>query len=135
MLALAGHAAAQTVRGLVAEDGVGTPLAGAMVVLFNSDGEAVDHVLTDAGGAFTTQVDHPGRYYVRVDRIGYASLTTDPFEVPVRGTFQRIDVPIRAIRLRGLDVSGSRRCEVRPEDGRVTARVWDEARKALEAAA
>ena len=134
-MALASHAAAQTVRGVVAEDGTGTRLAGAMVVLFDFDGEAVDRVLSDAGGGFTMRADHPGRYHVRVDRIGYASLTTDPFDVPVRGTFRRIDVPIRPIRVRGLDVSGSRRCEVRPEEGRVTARVWEEARKALEAAA
>ena len=135
LVALASHAAAQTVRGVVAEDGTGTRLAGAMVVLFDFDGEAVDRVLSDAGGGFTMRADHPGRYHVRVDRIGYASLTTDPFDVPVRGTFRRIDVPIRPIRLRGLDVSGSRRCEVRPEEGRVTARVWEEARKALEATA
>ena len=135
LLALAGHAAAQTVRGVVAEDGAGTPLTGAMVVLFDVDGEVVDRVLTDATGGFITQADHPGRYYVRVARIGYSSLTTDPFDVPVRGTFRRIDVPIRPIRLRGLDVSGSPRCEVRPEEGRVTARVWAETRKALEAAA
>ena len=135
LMALASHAAAQTVRGVVAEDGTGTRRAGAMVVLFDFDGEAVDRVLSDAGGGFTMRADHPGRYHVRVDRIGYASLTTDPFDVPVRGTFRRIDVPIRPIRLRGLDVSGSRRCKVRPEEGRVTARVWEEARKALEAAA
>ena len=135
LVALASHAAAQTVRGVVAEDGTGTRLAGAMVVLFDFDGEAVDRVLSDAGGGFTMRADHPGRYHVRVDRIGYASLTTDPFDVPVRGTFRRIAVPIRPIRIRGLDVSGSRRCEVRPEEGRVTARVWEEARKALEAAA
>ena len=135
LVALARHAAAQTVRGVVAEDGTGTRLAGAMVVLFDFDGEAVDRVLSDAGGGFTMRADHPGRYHVRVDRIGYASLTTDPFDVPVRGTFRRIAVPIRPIRIRGLDVSGSRRCEVRPEEGRVTARVWEEARKALEAAA
>ncbi len=32
-------------------------------------------------------------------------------------------------------VESGRRCEVRPEDGVGTARVWEEARKALEAAA
>jgi hypothetical protein len=94
-MALAGHAAAQTVRGIVAEDGTGTPLAGAMVVLFDFDGEAVDRAPTDAAGGFTTQAGHPGRYHVRVDRIGYASLTTDPFDVPVRATFRRIEVPMR----------------------------------------
>ena len=53
LMALASHAAAQTVRGVVAEDGTGTRLAGAMVVLFDFDGEAVDRVLSDAAGGFT----------------------------------------------------------------------------------
>ena len=135
LLALAFPLAAQVVRGVVSEEGSGTPLAGAMVVLFDADGDRVDRVLTDASGGFSTEADRPGRYYVRVDRIGYASLTTDPFDVPVAGTFQRIAVPIHPIRLRGLDVAGTRRCEVRPEEGRGTARVWEEARKALQAAA
>ena len=65
LFALAGNSAAQTVRGVVAEDGAGTPLAGAMVVLFDVEGDAVDRVLTDAAGRFLTQADRPGRYYVR----------------------------------------------------------------------
>jgi len=129
------EAAAQVVRGVVTEEGIGTRLAGAMVILMDVDGTPVDRVLTDASGQFIADVDHPGRYQIRIDRIGYASLTTSPFDVPVSGTFQSIDVPIEPVRLRGLDVEGSRRCEVRPEEGRVTARVWAEAKKALEAAA
>jgi len=126
---------AQSVGGVVTDSGPGSPLAGAMVVLFEDGGKPVDRSLTDAAGKFTTDAKHPGLYYMRVDRIGYASLTTDVFEVPVTGTYREISVPIQPIQLRGLDVSGSRRCEVRPEDGRVTAQVWEEARKALVAAA
>ncbi|MCH9009311.1 MAG: carboxypeptidase regulatory-like domain-containing protein [Chloroflexi bacterium] len=109
-------------QGVIVEGGTGTRLTGAMVVLFDSDGEAIDRVLTDALGGFVMPSRHLGRYHVRVDRIGYASLTTDPFDLPERGTFRRIEVQIRPIRLRGLDVSGSRRCEIRPEEGRVTDR-------------
>ncbi|MGY8798237.1 MAG: carboxypeptidase-like regulatory domain-containing protein [Longimicrobiales bacterium] len=130
-----GSAEAQVVRGLVTEDETEAPLVGAMVILFEADGEPVDRFLTDHAGEFVIDTDHPGQYYLRVDRIGYASLTTEPFDVPVNGTFQKVSVPIRAIQLRGLDVSGARRCEVRPEEGQVTARVWEEARKALAAAA
>jgi carboxypeptidase family protein len=128
-------AESQLVRGAVAEDESGAPLVGAMVILFETDGQAVDRFLTDAVGTFVISAKHPGRYYLRIDRIGYASLTTEPFDVPVDGTFQRIAMPIEPIRLRGLDVSGTRRCEVRPEEGQITARVWEEARKALAAAA
>ena len=128
-------AEAQLVRGLVTEDETEAPLVGAMVILFEADGEPVDRFLTDHAGEFVIHTDHPGQYYLRVDRIGCASLTTESFDVPVNGTFQKVSVPIRAIQLRGLDVSGARRCEVRPEEGQVTARVWEEARKALAAAA
>ena len=39
------------------------------------------------------------------------------------------------VALDSLDVEAGRRCEVRPEEGRVTARVWEEVRKALAAEA
>jgi hypothetical protein len=46
-----------------------------------------------------------------------------------------IDVPIEPVSLRGLAVEAGPRCEVRPEEGRATARVWEEVRKALAAEA
>jgi Carboxypeptidase regulatory-like domain len=124
---------AQAVRGTVREEGTGIPIEGAMVIVLETDGAPVRRVLTDAAGAFTVRVGHPGLYSIRVDRIGYASLTTNAFEVPVTGTSREIDVPIEAVALSGLDVEGEPRCEVRPEEGRVVARLWAEARKALEA--
>jgi len=126
---------AQIVRGVISDEGSSAPLAGAMVVLLDSDSVVVDRVLSHDDGTFLTKTPHPGFFFIRVDRIGYGSLTTDPFEVPVEGTYREIRVPIRPIRLRGLDVAGARRCEVRPEEGAVTARVWTEAEKALQAAA
>ena len=134
-LAAGADLTAQSVRGVVFEENTETPIAGAMVVLIDVNEGPVDRALTNVAGDFQTSADHPGRYRIRVDRIGYASLTTDTFDVGVQGAVRRIEVPIEPVRLRGLDVSGGRRCEVRPEDGRVTARVWAEARKSLEAAA
>ena len=137
-LALAGAASAadaQVVRGVVAEEVTGTPVEGVMVILLELDGTVVDRVLTDAAGAFISRADHPGAFQIRVDRIGYESITTDRFDVPVDGTFQQVSVPIRPVELVGIDVQGSRRCQLRAEQGQATARVWEEARKALEAAA
>ena len=122
------------VGGEVLEAETLAPLAGAMVTLSEAGGEPVDRVLTNATGRFVTEAAHPGHYEIRVDRIGYASLSTEPFEVGVAGTFRTVEVPIQPIELAGLDVEGVRRCELRPEEGRVTALVWEEARKALEAA-
>jgi hypothetical protein len=135
-LALTASAArAQIVRGVVAEEGSNTLVEGAMVIFQELDGTVVHRVLTDAAGAFIARLDHPGVYQIRVDRIGYASLTTERFDVPVDGTFQRVSVPIRPVELMGIDVAGSRRCQLRADQGPATARVWEEARKALEAAA
>lgn len=131
----ASPARAQTVRGFVTEEISGTPVGGAMVILQELDGTPVRRVLTDAAGAFVARTDHPGVFQIRVDRIGYQSLTTARFDVPVDGTFQRVSVPIRPVELVGIDVEGSRRCRLRREQGQATAAVWEEARKALEAAA
>jgi len=132
---LAETARGQIVRGVVVEAGSGTPVEGAMVILLDYAGQPLKRVLTDGDGDFIIDADRPGPHFIRVDRIGYESLTTERFPVPVEGTYQRVEVPIHAVELVGIDVSGSRRCEVRPEEGRATARVWEEARKALEAAA
>jgi len=125
----------QIVRGIVMDEGTEAPVEGAMVVLLQMDATVVRRVLSDENGGFIVDAGAPGTYVVRIDRIGYESLTTEPFDVPVGGLFKRIDVPIHPVELVGLDVEGSRRCEVRPEEGRATARVWEEARKALAAAA
>ena len=126
-LLLAEAAHGQIVRGVVVEVGSGTPVEGAMVILQDHAGKPLKRVLTDGNGEFIIDTDRPGPHFIRVDRIGYESLTTEQFAVPVDGTYQRVAVPIHAVELVGIDVSGSRRCEVRPEEGRATARVWEEA--------
>ena len=127
------RAAAQPVIGVVVEEGTSTPITGAMVILFDSTGTQVARVLSNAAGKFLVRARDPGPHYITVDRIGYASWTTDPFEPELGGQLLTIQVPVEAIPLGGLDVSGSRRCEVRPEEGQATARVWEEVRKALAA--
>jgi hypothetical protein len=127
--------AGQVVRGTVVEAGTATPVQGAMVILMGYDGHVVRRVLTDEIGGFITKAERPGPHAIKVDRIGYESVTTASFDVPVAGVVQRVEVPIRPVELLGLDVEGSRRCSVRAEQGRATARVWEEARKALQAAA
>ncbi len=132
---VAGPVRAQIVRGVVVEQDTRTPVEGAMVVLMDLDGRVVHRVLSDADGGFIADADRPGPHRMRVDRIGYESLTTEPFDVPVQGVYRELVVPIRPVELTGLDVEGSRRCALPREQGRATARLWEEARKALQAAA
>ena len=126
------RAAAQPVIGAVVEEGTGTPVTGAMVILYDSTGTQVDRVLSNAVGRFLVLAENTGPHHITVERIGYANWTTDPFR-PGSRELLTIQVPVEAIPLAGLDVSGGRRCEVRPEEGRATARVWEEVRKALAA--
>ncbi|MDE2796335.1 MAG: carboxypeptidase-like regulatory domain-containing protein [Gemmatimonadota bacterium] len=127
------RAAAQPVVGVVAEEGTGTPVPGAMVILFDSAGTQVGRVLSNAAGRFLIHAQAPGSHYITVERIGYANWTTDRFEPGAGAGLITIRVPVEAIPLEGLDVSSGRRCEVRPEEGAATARVWEEVRKALSA--
>ncbi len=95
----AGPARAQIVRGVVVEEGSRTPVEGAMVVLTDVEGRVVHRVLTDADGGFIADLDRPGPHLIRVDRIGYESITTDRFDVPGAGDLpggRRADPPRRA---------------------------------------
>ena len=125
--------AAQRISGIVVEQGTGTPVPGAMVRLFDSADTQVDLTLTDVAGRFVVRASAPGAHHVTVERIGYADWSTDPFRARAAGTLLTIEVPLEAISLEGIHVSGEERCEVRPVGGEGTARVWEEARKALAA--
>ncbi len=127
--------AQQQVRGLVTAEGTGAPIEGAMILLIDLAGNRVGGVLSASDGRFQVPVPDPGRYVLRVERIGYESMDTDPLEVPAgRSVEQRIVSKVRPIQLAGLDVRAGRRCEVRPAEGLATATVWEEVRKALASA-
>ena len=124
---------AQAITGTVVEAETGAPVEGASVVLLNRNGDQLDWRLTNTAGRFGFQMTQAGTYLLRADRIGRASVLSDPIPVD-RGVtaVYRLETPVEAILLAGIDVSGSRRCEVRPGEGASTARVWEEVRKALE---
>ncbi|MDE2761346.1 MAG: carboxypeptidase regulatory-like domain-containing protein [Gemmatimonadota bacterium] len=124
---------AQPVSGIVLEEGSGKAVPGAMVLLYDSADTRVDRTLTNAAGRFIVQAGAPGSYRITVQRIGYVDWSTGHFRPEAGGMFLTIAVPFEAISLEGLDVSGARRCETNLEEGAATARVWEEARKALAA--
>ena len=59
----------QVVHGTVTERGSGQSIDGAMIVLLKGD-RVLARVLSAADGSFTMMVGQPGRYELRVDRIG-----------------------------------------------------------------
>lgn len=130
----ASSASAQVVSGTLV-DSDGQALEGAMVSLLDTDGVEVANVLSGPAGTF--ELTGPaGEYRVRADRIGHASTFAGPFSVEVGQTHEiHLVATVEAIRLDGLDIEGDRRCRVRPEEGLAVAQAWEEARKALAAAA
>jgi hypothetical protein len=111
---------------------------GAIAQLIDERGEVVRQVLSDEQGRALFVSVPAARYRVRAEMIGMATLESNVFEVSSRATDPReLRLVPRAIDLEAIDVRAERRrCIARPtEEGLVVATLWDEARKALSAAA
>jgi hypothetical protein len=125
---------AQAIHGTLLDAESGAPVDGAAVVLLSETGDQVLWRLTDPTGRFSFPLSRAGTFRLRADRIGHASVHSDPVTVQGLETVTyRLEIPVQAIVLAGLTVSSGRRCKVRPGASEATAQVWEEARKALEA--
>jgi hypothetical protein len=138
LLFLPGRAVAQTVLLNVVNAETAAPVFGAIAHLVGDGGAIVSSVLTDERGRALFVSVPAARYRARVEMIGMATLETDPFDV-TRAASQPREVRLvpRAIDLDAIDVRAERRrCTARPSDeGLAVALLWEEARKALSAAA
>ncbi|MGE0160280.1 MAG: carboxypeptidase-like regulatory domain-containing protein [Gemmatimonadales bacterium] len=131
-------AAAQTVLVRVLSAETSAPLAGAIAHLVDDAGAIVASVLTDAQGRALFTAMPSARVRARAEMIGMSTRETAPFDVSARApTVTELRLEARPVDLAAIDVSAARRaCSPRPaEEGRELAVVWDEARKALTAAA
>jgi len=129
-------ASAQVVRGRLAEAGGEGAVAHAMMSLADSSGTPVSQTLTRSNGRFQLVASAPGTYRVRADRIGYATTFSDYFALAADDTLAlNMEAPVEAVELAGITVEADRNCRLRPEDGLAVSKVWEEARKALAAAA
>lgn len=122
------------VRVLAAESA--SPIYGAMAWLLDAEGKPLDRALTDAQGRYLFTGVAPGRYRVRAEMIGRATAQSETFDVSSAGApvVQTLHLETKVIELEGIDIEGESRCRLRPEEGLDVARVWDEVRKALDAA-
>ena len=126
---------AQTLLSRVIDAETGAPVSGALTYLVDGAGTTVRNALTDQIGRAMFVNVAEGAYRVRVEMIGRQ--TTESGEVVVEGVIPvqiEVRLPSQAIVLEGIEVSADERCRIRPEEGLAISRVWDEARKALEAA-
>lgn len=126
----------QTVLGTAIDGTDGSPVAGAFVLLVDEDGAERDRSLTTASGTFRLE-GPPGTYRLNLERIGFEDLVTEPFELSANETIsRRLRASARPIALAGIRVTGGEaRCGIPTEEAMELSRVWDEARKALEATA
>ena len=91
----AGTIAAQTVRGVVIDELGNRSVAAAAVLLLAEDGTISGGIISDSTGAYSITVAAPGKYSIRVDRSGYGTLTTPPFDIAVG---DNIDLELRVSR-------------------------------------
>jgi len=122
----------QKVAGRVRDAASRAPVEGALVLLFDASGARVAGTLTDGRGSFGLEAPGGGRYTVQAERIGYGTVTSEAFALAAHDV-HTLDLLASAmpVSLEGLEVEGSKRCVVRPEEGAALSRVWGEARKAL----
>ncbi len=128
---IAPAAAAQGVRGVVVT-GDSVPVAGAVVTLLDSLGNVAVTVLSDDAGFFTLRAPGRGTWRLRTEAVGFARVTSFPFELAMAEVLQRrVQLTDATARLRSIDVREASRCDVRPAEGTQIALLWDEARKSL----
>lgn len=128
--------AGQTIHGTIVEEGSSQPVAGGFVVLLGSDGTQRAATLSDVQGRFRLEAPGPGAYGLGVDRIGYLSVRTPVFQLPAGRTIEyRLSVRVEPVELSGIDVAVDTECRIRPGEELASARIWEEARKALNATA
>lgn len=138
-LALAGapaSSAAQTVAGTVVDRWTGAAVPGTVVVLLDTAGGRHDATVSDAQGRYTVRASSPGAFRVRAEQVGY-STTSSPMLALAAGeqATQALSIVPSVVALDAVVARGvPRPCTVRPSNGAQAAIVWDEARKALEAA-
>lgn len=128
---------AQVVRGRLVDALDGSSLGTAMIVLVNPQDIEEARVLSrSSSGLFELEAPRPGEYRLRAERIGYATSYSESFDLAAGDTLViEIRAEVEAISLRGIEAVADRQCRVRPGEGLAVTRVWEEARKALEAAA
>jgi hypothetical protein len=125
---------AQTVHGEVMEEEARIPVEGALVLLVDAAGRERTGAFSNRNGRFVLEAPEPGRYTVRAERIGFRLGSSGAFDLhPGQRLEQRVLLPVEAVELRGVTVEATRRCQIRPGEGDLTAYVWDRARTALNA--
>lgn len=93
--------------------------------------------LTDSAGRFLLTAPGAGAYRLRIQRIGYRTITTQPFNLTAGQTSSHtVAVGDEPIRLAGIEVKSERgaHCALGPDSANMTQRLWDQVQTALSVA-
>lgn len=124
-------AAGQTVTGRVAASASGAPVANAIVQLIDSANVVAVQTFSQADGEFSLRTAIPASYRVRVLRIGFRPVTSNPVQVAAGGMHRLGDIVLGApVTLDTVHVSDRAECRD-VSDGAATYAVWEQARSAL----
>jgi hypothetical protein len=105
-LLTAGPAHAQLVRGVITDGLSGRPVLGVTVQILDPDSSLRAATATDKRGAFSMKPE-PGRFILRVERLGFATTLSKPLEMSRSDTLNfEIRLPHSAITLQSLNVVG-----------------------------
>lgn len=126
---------AQILRGVVVEVASQQPVPAVLLSLIDNDDRVMQRFMVGPDGEFRFILATPGTYSLLAERLGMATRTVEGLTVAPSDTVSvRISLEHRPIALEGIEASGDRRCELAADIGEQTHRVWDAARKTLDAA-
>jgi hypothetical protein len=124
--------AAQEIQVRLRDEVSRAPLVGALVGL-TRDSTLLTRTLTGESGRATLRVPEPGRYRLRVDRIGFEGWVSEPFLAgPGVGLAHDLLLPSIRRDLPTIVVQGESQCGD-PQASIPAAALWEEVRLALEA--
>lgn len=123
---------AQTVRGTLREDPDSAAVAGALVLLLDSAGTERTRTVTYESGGFALRAPEPGRYHLKVLRIGSTEWISPAFALsPSQVLNYRVRLPRSPVLLSEIVTTAHSACRLHPDSTAVTALVWEEVRKAM----
>lgn len=132
---LPGALGAQTIRGQVFDSLTGEPVGRGYVVLLDAAGREVVRTLSTWDGRFVLEAPEPGAYRVRSEVVAYRAWESRPVVIAAgREAEVVLRIPRVPVRLDAVVVTGRRRC-LPPDRSVEMGELWEEARKALAAAA
>lgn len=112
----------------------GAPIEAAFVRLVDEDGRRRAADFTDAGGRYRLEAPAPGRYRLRVQRLGYREAETGSLRIAAEaGRTRTFRLRPEATPLSDLEVTGEAECRSDPTSARRTFRLWREIRRTLRA--